>query len=435
MSIFGHRVNARVVRNRRWRTGILLGFGVLANYLDRINLSVAAPQLQQAFHLSPRQVGIFLSAFFWSYALAQVPSGILLDRIGPTRVGRWSTFLWGIASLITAMAGGFGGVLAARVLLGIAEAPGFPLNAKVTGYWFPRSERALATAIFDAAAKFSNVIGVPLVAWSVSVAGWRWGFGITASLSFIYFAAFFFIYRDPGADPGLSRAEYQYILEGGATPEGHIESSPMGMLGYLLTQTKMWALIIGFAAYGYTFYLLLTWLPSYLIQTMHMNVLKSAGYAAIPWAVATGADLLIGGLLIDRLVARGYDQSRVRKTILVAGMTLGLSIFGVTITLDPGWAILWISLALAGLATAAPVCWSLPSLIAPTGGVGSVGSLMNLSNNLMGGAAPIITGYLVGATKSFTIAFLLAGAFLVIGLLSFVVVLGEIEPIPEMRPP
>jgi sugar phosphate permease len=413
----------------------LLGFGVLANYLDRINLSVAAPQLQQAFHLSPRQVGIFLSAFFWSYALAQVPSGILLDRIGPTRVGRWSTFLWGIASLITAMAGGFGGVLAARVLLGIAEAPGFPLNAKVTGYWFPRSERALATAIFDAAAKFSNVIGVPLVAWSVLVAGWRWGFGITALLSFIYFAAFFFIYRDPSADPGLSRAEYQYILEGGATPEGHIESSPMGMLGYLLTQTKMWALIIGFAAYGYTFYLLLTWLPSYLIQTMHMNVLRSASYAAIPWAVATVADLLIGGWLIDRLVTRGYDQSRVRKTILVVGMTLGLSIFGVTLTLDPGWAILWISLALGGLATAAPVCWSLPALIAPTGGVGSVGSLMNLSNNLMGGAAPIITGYLVGATKSFTIAFLLAGAFLVIGLLSFVVVLGEIEPIPEMRPP
>jgi ACS family D-galactonate transporter-like MFS transporter len=420
------------VPNRRWRTGALLGFGVLANYLDRLNLSVAAPQLQQAFHLSPGQVGLFLSAFFWSYALSQVPSGVLLDRIGPTRIGRWSAFLWGIASLITALAGGFGGILAARILLGVAEAPGFPLNAKVTGYWFPRQERALATAIFDAAAKFSNVIGIPLIACLVVGAGWRWGFGLTAALSFIYFAAFFVIYRDPSKDPGLSRVEYRYILEGGATPEGHIESSSMGMLGYLLTKPKMWALIVGFAAYGYTFYLLLTWLPSYLVQIMHVTILRSASYAAIPWAVATVADLLVGGWLIDRLVTGGYDQSRVRKTVLVGGMTLGLSIFGVTLTANPSWAILWISLALGGLAAAAPVCWSLPSLIAPKAGVGSVGSLMNLSNNLMGGAAPIVTGYIVGATKSFTMAFLLAGAFLVIGIVSFVVVLGEIEPIPDL---
>ena len=111
------------------------------------------------------------------------------------------------ASGAVAFATGFGTIFAARVLLGVAEAPAFPANSKATGYWFPRGERALATAIFDAAAKFSNVIGVPLVAFAVVAFGWRWGFGLTAVLSFAYFVAYWIIYRDPSADAKLSREE------------------------------------------------------------------------------------------------------------------------------------------------------------------------------------------------------------------------------------
>ncbi len=127
---------------------------------------------------------------------------MILDRFGVTAVYRVSTFLWSLASALTAFAGGFGGILAARVLLGVAEAPGFPASAKATGYWFPRQERAMATSIFDAAAKFSNVIGVPLVALAVVQFGWRWGFGITGMLSFLYFLAFLIVYRDPSGTRG-----------------------------------------------------------------------------------------------------------------------------------------------------------------------------------------------------------------------------------------
>jgi ACS family D-galactonate transporter-like MFS transporter len=416
---------------RRWRIGALLGIGVLVNYLDRLNLSVAAPQLQSAFNLSPAQVGWFLSAFFWSYALCQVPAGVLLDRLGPTRVGRWGALLWGVASTMTALAGGFGGILAARILLGIAEAPSFPASAKATGYWFPRRERAFATSMFDVASKFSNVIGAPLVAFAIVHAGWRWGFGLTAVLSFGYFVAFYVIYRDPSADSRLSDIERRYIVEGGATPEGQTAASALGMLGYLLTQRKVWGLIIGFAAYGYSFSLFLTWLPGYLVHTMHMSILHSAVYTAVPWSVATITDLLIGGWLIDHLIARGNDESRVRKTVLMVGMVFGLAVFGATGTQDPNWAILWISIALGGLASAAPVCWSLPSLIAPKGGVGSLGSLMNLANNLMGAAAPIVTGYILGTTNSFTDAFLVAAAILVVGIAFFIAVLQRIEPIAD----
>ena len=415
----------------RWRIGSLLGAGVLINYFDRISLSVAGPQLQQTLGLSATELGWLFSGFFWTYALSQIPAGMILDRWGVTRVGRWSAGLWGVASAITAVASGFVGIFAARALLGIAEAPSFPANSKATGYWFPRQERASSTALFDAAAKFSNVIGVPLVALAVVHLGWRWGFGLVAAFSFVYFAAFYIIYRDPSAHPQLSTREREYIAEGGGSPEGQISTSPTGMLAYLLRSRKVWGLSIGFAAYGYCFYLFLTWLPAYLVQTMHMSILKSATFAAIPWMCATVSDLAVGGWLIDHLIARGRDETRVRKTVLLVGMCGGLAVFGATTTTDPVRAIAWISVALSGLAAAAPVGWSLPSLIAPRGGVGTVGSIMNFANNVMGAVAPIVTGMIVGSTHSFTNAFLVAGVVLLTGVASFVFLLGRIEPVPE----
>jgi MFS transporter, ACS family, D-galactonate transporter len=415
----------------RWGIGVLLGAGVLINYFDRINLSVGAPQLQQEFGLTDGELGWLFSGFFWTYALLQIPSGMILDRFGVTAVYRVSSFLWSLTSAMTALAGGFGGVLAARLLLGIAEGPGFPASAKATGYWFPRGERAMATSIFDAAAKFANVIGVPLVALAVVQFGWRWGFGITGMLSFLYFLAFLIVYRDPSRHPRLSSVERDYIRAGGATPEGPAESGEVAMLGYLLRNRKVWGLTIGFAAYGYSFYLFLTWLPNYLVQSMHMSILKSAGFTAIPWICATVAGLGVGGWLIDHLIARGYDETPVRKTVLVLGMLLGLAVFGATVTTNPVWAIVWISVALSGLAAASPVGWSIPSLIAPRGGTGTIGGIMNFLNNMMGVVAPVTTGYIVGATGSFVGAFLAAGIVLAIGIVAYVFILGRLEPIAD----
>jgi MFS family permease len=404
---------------------------VLVNYIDRINLSVAAPQLQQHFGLGNAQLGLLFSAFFWAYALLQIPSGVLLDRFGVTRIGRLSILLWSAASMLTAIAGGFVGLLLARVMLGAAEAPGFPANAKAVGYWFPLAERATATAIFDAAAKFSNVIGVPLVAFVTVGAGWRWGFGATAALSLAYFLVFWRVYRDPGADRHLSEPERRLIARGGAIPEGTPPQGSGALLVYLLRARKVWGLTIGFACYGYCFYFLLTWLPGYLVQTMNQSILRSAGYTAIPWLCATIADLIVGGWWVDRLIRRGHDENRVRKTVLIGGMLVGLAVFGAVLTRDPRWAILWISVSLSGLAAAAPVGWSIPALIAPRGATASVGSIMNFMNNLMGIAAPIATGAIVAVTHSFAGAFFLAGTLLVAGIASYVFLLGDIAPIPD----
>jgi MFS transporter, ACS family, D-galactonate transporter len=131
------------------------------------------------------------------------------------------------------------------------------------------------------------------------------------------------------------------------------------------------------------------------------------------------------------LLAKGYDDTKTRKAVLVGGMVLGLAVFGATMTTSPVWAIVWITIALSGLAAAAPVGWSIPSLIAPKGGTGTIGGVMNFFNNLMGAIAPAVTGFVVGATNSFSLAFLAAGVVLLIGIFFFVVVLGKIEPIPE----
>ena len=419
--------------NRRWWIGALLALGVLVNYFDRVNLTVASPLIQDDFHIGPAEMGILFSAFGWTYGFLQIPVGMLLDRFGVMRVMRWSTFSWGVASVITAFSTGMQTLFLSRMLLGVAETPGFPANSKATGYWFPRHERGLATALFDAAAKFSNVIAIPLVAFLMLHFGWRGGFLATAVISFVFFAMFWLFYRDPSADRNLSDEERAYLKAGGAAQEGEASANAVGMLGYLLRNRKVWGLSIGFAAYGYAFALFIFWLPDYLVKEMHMDILKSASFTTIPWIFATISDLLIGGWLIDHLIRKGHDESKVRKSIIVFGMLMGLAVVGAGLTADPYWAILWITISLSGLAAAAPAGWSIPALIAPKGGAATVGGIMNFLNSVTGIAAPIITGFIVGATQSFSRAFLLAGAMLAIGIVSYVFVLGRIEPIADPR--
>jgi sugar phosphate permease len=423
---------ARPATRIRWEIALLLGFGILINYIDRVGLSVAQDPLHQEFGIGPAEFGILSATFFWVYALCQIPIGVLLDRFGVVVVGRVGAFLWGLAALATALAPNFLFLNAARGFLGIAEAPAFPGNAKATSYWFPSSERGLATSIFDAAAKASNVIAVPLMAFLIGAYGWRAAFVTTAVLSFVYFAIYYAFYRNPSEHKRLPQAERDYIVAGGAQPEGTSGFADEGArLGYLMTRTKIWGLTIGFSAYGYLFGLLITWLPGYLKTTYHTSLIGSAGYAAIPWFVATITDLAIGGWLVDALIARGHSPTAVRKTVLIAGMVLGLAIVGAAYTSDIRVAIVFVSIALGGVAFSAPVGWSIPGLIAPKGSVGTVGAIMNCFNNLATAAAPIATGIIVQTTHSFTLALSTAGVVLAIGIVSYVFVLGPIEAIPE----
>ncbi|HKV58616.1 MAG TPA: MFS transporter, partial [Ktedonobacteraceae bacterium] len=196
-----------------------------------------------------------------------------------------------------------------------------------------------------------------------------------------------------------------------------------------LRQPKVWGLALGFAAYNYSFYLFLSWLPGYLETQLHMSVLKSGFYTIIPWIVATITDILIGGLLVDMLVKRGRASSGVRRTLIVIGMLIGIAVIGAAFTTNANVAIIWISIALGGLAFSAPIAWSIPSIIAPQGTVGTVGSIMNFLGNISGIIAPILAGFIFDRTGSFLLNFLVAGGILVVGILCYLFLLGKIEQI------
>jgi ACS family D-galactonate transporter-like MFS transporter len=419
------------VPRRRWRIAFLLAFGVLVNFFDRINLSVSREALRDSFGLSLVAFGYLSSAFSWTYAILQMPCGILLDRWGVRRVGRLSALLWSVSSFAAAIAPGLTWFFSARLLLGVSEAPTFPANAKALGYWFTREERSLATAITDAAAKLSSAIGVPLIGVLLFFFGWRWSFAATGFISFVYFVLFYAIYRNPSEDKGLSSDELEFMRQGGSQLEGHASAGNGASLAYLLRQRKVYGLALGWGAYNYTFFLLLTWLPSYLTFSLHMDLFRSVFYVSVPWLFATFTDLLVGGWLVDSLIQRGYDANRVRQTVLVAGMAFGLAIFGAANAHSSRAALIWISIALGGLAAAAPVAWTVPSLIAPRESVGTLAGAVNLCGQIAAISAPIVTGYIVSATHSFASAFVTATAILLLGIAGYIFLLGRIEPIPE----
>ena len=424
-------VTSSLVPNRRWRIAFLLSLGVLVNFFDRINLSVSRDALHASFGLSLIAFGYLSSAFSWTYAVMQMPAGILLDRWGVRRVGRLSALLWSLSSFAAALAPGLNWFFGARLVLGISESPTFPANAKALGYWFTRAERSLATAITDAAAKLASAIGVPFIGLLLFYFGWRWSFAATGFISFLYFVLFYFVYRNPGEDAGLLPLEREWILRGGAQPEDRARAHGGSSLGYLLKQRKVYGLALGWGAYNYTFFLLLTWLPSYLSVALHMDLLHSVFYTSVPWLFATFTDLLVGGWLVDELIQRGWDANLVRKTVMVTGMAFGLGIFGAARAHSPMAAVVWISLALGGLAAAAPVAWTVPSLISPRESVGTLASIVNFCGQLAAICAPIVTGYIVSGTHSFAAAFVTATAILLLGIAGYIFLLGRIEPIPE----
>jgi MFS transporter, ACS family, D-galactonate transporter len=409
----------------------LLGFGVFVNFLDRVNISVSQQALHEAFGITTITFGYLLSAYSWSYAALQIPSGFLLDRFGVRKVGAISTFVWGVASFCAAVSTGVASFFVARLLLGVGEAPVFPASSKAVGYWFPDRERSLATAFFDSAAKLGPAIGVPFLGVLLLHFGWRWSFAATGFISLFYFAVFCVVYRNPSEDKKLSDAEREFIIRNGAQPEGPSKAGKGAPLAYLAKQRKVIGLVLGSSAYNYTFYLLLTWLPSYLSTALHVNLRDSVLYTSVPWIFAVLTDFWIGGWLVNELIRRGYDSSRVRQTVLVVGTAFGLGILGAAHAHTPVEAIFWISISLGGLAAAAPVCWSLPSLMAPAGSVGTLGGILNSGNQFAAISAPIVTGYIASITYSFAWAFAAATIFLLIGIYGYIFLLGRIEPIPD----
>ncbi|MGE0214953.1 MFS transporter [Mycolicibacterium sp.] len=414
----------------RWYIGGLLGAGMFVNYIDRVNLSVATPAIMADFDISATQMGVVASAFLWTYAMLQMPIGTIIDKIGVPWVNRVGVALWAVASFLSAAAGGLGLLLVARLMLGVGEAPTVPAGWKAIGQWFPKHERGTATAIFDGCAKISNVIGIPVMAFLVSAFSWHAAFLFTGALSVAYLIAWWLLYRSPAvavAEGRTSAAELEYVRAGGAEDEAATPGSSLRGIGYLLRRRKTWGLALGYASYTYAYYVLLTWLPGYLEHQFGVNLLKGGVYTMIPWLVAVIVQFLVAGILLDKWTARSGDVTRVRRIVLVVSMLASLAVTGAAYANSITVALVFLSIGAAGLAVTVPAGASIVSLIAPDGYTGSLGGIVNFVANLIGIAAPIVTGMVVDRTGSFAGAFIATGVILVGGILCYTVVLGRME--------
>jgi MFS family permease len=187
---------------------------------------------------------------------------------------------------------------------------------------------------------------------------------------------------------------------------------------------------LGYASYNYTFYLLLFWLPTFISTALHTTPVRAALLSSIPWILATAAELFVGGLLVDKLIERGWNGDRVRRFVLIVGTSMGLGLVGATTTSRIPVALVWITIAIGGLSAASAIGWSIPSLLAPKESVGTLGGILNTCNQMSALAAGMVTGFIV-AHHSFAPAMGVAAVYLAIGIAGYIFLLGRIEQLPE----
>ncbi|MBD3008910.1 MFS transporter [Streptomyces sp. 5-10] len=311
----------------RWTIVGFSALGLTIAYLDRAALSVAMPHMSDEFHISSAVQGVMLSAFFWTYALFQIPSGWLLDRFGPRVVYPIAVGWWSIWTALMAFARGVGSVVVFRLGLGIGEAPVQPANVKVVSRWFPRRERAFASSLFDMGQQIGTALSIPVVTALTVLGGWRLSFVVIGVVGLLWLVGWAVVYRDPGDHPRVSAAELAHIRsdQGGEEPvEPAVGGSGGGTVPWrdLLSDSQVWALTVGYVFRSLAGAFFLTWYPSYLLDDRGFSEADFGMVGWIPALVAIGSTVL-GGIVSDRMLASGASPNLARKVPIVAG--LGLS--------------------------------------------------------------------------------------------------------------
>jgi MFS transporter, ACS family, D-galactonate transporter len=390
--------------NVRWQIFIAMLVLATINYVDRAVLSIAMPEIQKDLHLDPAVVGVILSSFFWGYAAMQIPSGILLDKFRPDKIVLGSAVGWGIAQTLTGFVNGANVLMFLRVLLGITEAPVMPAGAKMQGMWLPSKERARGATIIDSGAPLGTAVGGPIiVAFMAWFGGWRGaliGAGILTIL--IGIVAYNVIKGNPDSNKRVNEAEREYIKS--ALTEEYEQAQKeakvdIGIKEYLKSR-NFWGMCLGWFSFNTVFYGLLTWGPSFLAKTQHIDI-KSIGFSTLLIFGCGFIGELAGGFLADSWRLKGGKYNTVMKTIFaVAGIGTSISIFMLSRTTSLVMAIGLLSFALFFLRWAG-IFWSVPAAIAQRQHVGVIGGAMNFAGNIAGVITPIYIGLIVQFTGSF----------------------------------
>ena len=404
----------------------LITVGTLINYLDRTVISVAAPFLQKDLGLDPVYMGLAFSAFSWTYAAAQIPGGVLLDRIGVRITYFLSVTIWSICTALHGLANGLGSLLSARLALGIAEAPAYPCNSRVLSTWFPQQERARATGTFSIGQYFGLAFLSPVLFWISTTLGWRALFLLVGCLGVLFGVIWLCVYRDPLASRHANQQELDYIAAGGGLGDrATLTRFQWRNLIFLLRQRQVLGASLGQFASNSTLVFFLTWFPSYLATERHMEWINVGFAAVLPFLAAT-VGVITGGLISDFLLRKTGSANIGRKLPVIAGLLLATSIVSANFLHDDFLVIVVMSLAFFGQGMC-NLGWTLITDVAPKPLIGLTAGLFNLCANCAGIVTPLVVGLVVKITGSFAWALAYIAAMAVGGVLSYLFLLGDVR--------
>jgi MFS transporter, ACS family, glucarate transporter len=423
----------------RWLVLAMLFAVTTVNFADRATLSIAGADIREVFDLSPMQMGYIFSAFAWSYVLAQLPGGWILDRFGSKTTYGACLVLWSLFTMFQGTVGFLtGGAAAAalfvlRLAVGAAEAPSFPGNGRLTSAWFPANERGLASAIFNSAQYFATALFAPIMGWLVHTFGWQSVFYVMGGLGLALALAWNKVIYGPRAHPWVNQAEIDFIQEGGALVDldgRQTVARPAAVDTFACIRELLGSrLLLGLYVFQYSVnvltYFFLTWFPVYLVSERHMTILKAGLVASLP-AICGFVGGVLGGWASDRLLKAGWSLSTARKTPIVAGMLLATSIVACNYVTSDTLVVGFMSLAFFGKGVGA-LGWAVVSDTSPRQAGGLSGALFNTFGNAAGITTPIVIGYILQKTGSFAWALTFVGISAAVALLSMLLLVGDIH--------
>jgi sugar phosphate permease len=402
----------------RWYILGLISLMYLITYLDRVNISTAAPVISEEFGFDKITMGAILSSFAWAYALFQVPGGWLSDRFGARPVLATIVAYWSVMTAVSAAARGAVSVIIISFLFGMGEAGAFPGATRAMQLWYPRRERGFVQGITHSASRLGAAIAPPLVVSIMSVLGWRGVFYICGAIGFGWSLWWYLSYRNLPEEHGLvNRAELETIR--GVDEKGEINQAPIERQGAnvpwgtLLRSPNMWAIMCAYFTYIYCLWIFLSWLPSYLVEFRHFTLLKVGIFASLPLLAGVIGDT-VGGIATDWLLKKTGNTKLARRAVAIVGlMGCAICIVPAALTPDPYTAVACLTGAMFFLECTIGPSWAVPM---DAGGKysGSVSGMMNMAGNFGGAISPLVFGFLA-QYGNWEAPFIVAAVLLVLG--------------------
>jgi sugar phosphate permease len=401
----------------RWYVLLLISVMYLITYLDRVNISTAAPAISKEFGFDKVTMGVIFSAFVWAYALFQVPGGWLSDRFGARGVLTGVVAYWSLMTAATAAAFSGASFVAVRFLFGVGEAGAFPGATRAMQLWYPRRERGLVQGVTHSASRLGAAIAPPIVVLIMSELGWRPVFYICGAVGLLWALWWALSYRNlPEEHHLVNKAELELIR--GRGPDGAINPPPMEKQtnvpwGTLVSSGNMWAIMFAYFTYVYCLWIFLSWLPSYLIEARHFTLIKVGIFASLPLLAGVVGDT-VGGVATDWLLKVSGSAKIGRRVVAITGLLgCAVCIVPAALTENAYVAVYCLTASLFFLEFTIGPSWAVPM---DTGGKysGTVSGMMNMAGNFGGALSPIVFGFLAEG-GNWQAPFIVAAALLVIG--------------------